>query len=441
MTEAKKKEIARRQIERRLQKRAGRRVGPGSESLRERDRQVSAMGGYLIGGQAKIAAKAPPTNKIDEKDFAVLRAEKAAKRGKGLQDEKMKPGKVMKAKEGKSVLGGANKPPKIKLTGLGSVLGGKGGPAGRDAKSYRKYLKGLAAATKFSGIRKPDKFEKFLPKPVLPKQAKKLGSSKFIQRRMQLGGGDALKAFKATRVGKIAAGVAAAALLAKAGLEKMYEKRTGKKPFTKREKKMGGGMMKKPMGYDKGGDAFLKRRMKLADFKKIGTYLPGRMKILVPAGVALGVAASKGADKMREKLKEMKKNKKMGGGMMMRRPMMANKGVMTLKDKQEKKLVQRLANAPKGGNRGRARDVVKGLGGYMGGGLTEATQKLKAQGKMGGGMMQRPMMAMGGGMMPGYKKGKSVMAKGCKLGRKKPTKMYTQEGECPSKESYRAQVD
>ena len=101
------------------------------------------------------------------------------------------------------------------------------------------------------------------------------------------------------------------ALLAKAGLEKLYEKRTGKKPFTKRP------------------------------------------------------------------------DKKMGGGMMMKKPMM------------------------------------------MGGGLTEATQKLKAQGKMGGGMMQRPMMAMGGGMMPGYKKGKSVMAKGCKLGRKKPTKMYT----------------
>ena len=50
----------------------------------------------------------------------------------------------------------------------------------------------------------------------------------------------------------------------------------------------------------------------------------------------------------------------------------------------------------------------------MGGGLAAATERLKAQGKMGGGMM----------MMPGYKKGKSVMAKGCKLGRKKPTKMY-----------------
>ena len=44
----------------------------------------------LTGGQAKIAAKAPPTNKIDEKDFAVLRAEKAKGRGKGLQDEKIK---------------------------------------------------------------------------------------------------------------------------------------------------------------------------------------------------------------------------------------------------------------------------------------------------------------------------------------------------------------
>ena len=96
------------------------------------------------------------------------------------------------------------------------------------------------------------------------------------------------------------------------------------KPYVK--KKMGGGMMKKPMSYDKGGDAFLKRRMKLGDLKSI---LPGRMKILVPAGIALGVAASKGADKIREKSKEMKKNKKMGGGMMMRpNPVGYKKGVL-----------------------------------------------------------------------------------------------------------------
>ena len=58
----------------------------------------------LTGGQSKIAKKAPPFNKIDEKDFEVLRAEKAKGRGKGLQDEKVKPGKVIKAKEGKLVI-------------------------------------------------------------------------------------------------------------------------------------------------------------------------------------------------------------------------------------------------------------------------------------------------------------------------------------------------
>ena len=186
----------------------------------------------LTGGQAKIAKKAPPFNKINEKDFAVLREEKAKGRGQGLQDEKMKPGKIMKADKG----------------GMGEATG------------YKKYLKGLKNIKDKTDLKK----------------------SKFIQRRMTLAGREALKAAKATKIGKIAAGVAGAALLAKAGLEKMYEKRTGKKPFTKRPEK-----------------------------------------------------------------------------------------------------------------------------------------------KMGGGMMQRPMMAMGGGMMPGYKKGKSVMAKGCKLGRKKPTKMYT----------------
>lgn len=50
--------------------------------------------------QKKLAAKAPPPNKLDEKDFVVLREEKAKGRGMGLQDEKVKPGKVMKANLG-----------------------------------------------------------------------------------------------------------------------------------------------------------------------------------------------------------------------------------------------------------------------------------------------------------------------------------------------------
>ena len=145
--------------------------------------------------QKKIAAKASPRNKIDGKDFAVLKAEKAKGRGMGLQDEKMKPGKIMRAQ-----------------------IGGMG-----KATNYKKYLSALKEATKKPKIR-----------AVIDPIA---------------------KAAKATKYGKIAAGVAGAALLAKTGLEKLYEKRTGKKPFTKRpDKKMGGGMMMRPrpMGYDQG---------------------------------------------------------------------------------------------------------------------------------------------------------------------------------------------
>ena len=303
---------------------------------------------YLTGGQAKLDKN--KNNKIDAEDFKILRSEKAKGRGMGLQDEKMKPGKVkpVKAVLGLAAMGllGAKmlkgrKKKAMKMAGKGSagmgavgsgVLSGKGigdviqralrkqskggvmkARMGK-ATDYQKYLKGLKK------IRK----ETYMDKAV--KKQKEI-SSEFLKRRKQLAGG-ALKAAKATRIGKIAAGVAGAALLGKAALEKAYEKRTGKKPFTKRpDKKMGGGMMKKPMMAKKG------------------------KAVMIVIG--------------------MKPKKKMGGGLM------------------------------------------------------SATQKLKAQGKMGGGMMQRPMMAMGGSMMPGYKKGKSVMAKGCKLGRKKTTKMYT----------------
>ena len=70
------------------------------------------MGGmfYSKGGgadmstkQKAMAAKAPPPNVLNGKDLAVLRAEKAKGRGMGLQDEKLKPGKVKKAFMGLAV--------------------------------------------------------------------------------------------------------------------------------------------------------------------------------------------------------------------------------------------------------------------------------------------------------------------------------------------------
>ena len=229
---------------------------PGSFAYQQ---QQTLKPGYkvapmLTGGQAKIAAKAPPTNKIDGKDFAVLRAEKAKGRGMGLQDEKMKPGKIMKADKGKMIKGDSTKP-----------------------------------------INPMDK-----------------GMKKRMAER-------ALRAARATTIGKIALGVAAVGLGAKE-----YLKRRSRK---KRER-----------------DA-VRRLKEDAAVKKL----------------------QEGVGKVK---------KKMGGGMMMQRPM----------------------------------------GNYMGGGLTEATQRLKAQGKMGGGMMMRPNPV-------GMKAGKSVKVK-CKIGRNKPTKMY-----------------
>ena len=88
-------------------------VGIGANAKSEVFKNNKKMGGGMMryskgskgtvklsARQKVIAAKAPPPNKIDGKDFAVLKAEKAKGRGQGLQDEKMKPGKIMKADKG-----------------------------------------------------------------------------------------------------------------------------------------------------------------------------------------------------------------------------------------------------------------------------------------------------------------------------------------------------
>jgi hypothetical protein len=57
----------------------------------------------LSAKQKKIASKAGDPNKIEAKDFAVLKAEKAKGRGMGLQDEQLPPGKMVAAKKGKMI--------------------------------------------------------------------------------------------------------------------------------------------------------------------------------------------------------------------------------------------------------------------------------------------------------------------------------------------------
>tara|TARA_Y100001972_G_scaffold86840_1_gene106242 strand:+ start:1419 stop:2333 length:915 start_codon:yes stop_codon:yes gene_type:complete len=100
---------------------------------------------YLSGGQAKLDKN--KNNKIDAEDFKILRAEKAKGRGMGLQDEKLKPGKVKKAALGALALGfGAKKifdkikgkKKSVKMPGMSGIM-----PGETVADLYKKKMKGM----------------------------------------------------------------------------------------------------------------------------------------------------------------------------------------------------------------------------------------------------------------------------------------------------------
>jgi len=104
---------------------------------------------YLTGGQAKLDKN--KNNKIDAQDFAILRKEKAKGRGKGLQDEKMKPGKVkpVKAVLGLAAMGvlGAKflKDKKKKASKMPGAAGAGIMPGETVAELYKKKMQGKAA--------------------------------------------------------------------------------------------------------------------------------------------------------------------------------------------------------------------------------------------------------------------------------------------------------
>ena len=195
--------------------------------------------------QKKLAAKAPPPNKIDEKDFAVLRAEKAKGRGMGLQDEKVQPGKVMKAKRGKL---GEAKDYKKYLKGLkkatSEVRGAKlNSPAYNittyDQKSYeRAGGKGKAVFKDYKGLGIKNEDQYF----------KEKNASKFMKRRKKLAGAKSLIG----KGGRIGAAIAALGI-AGAGAAKLGQT-LGRKMSEKKNKKMGGGMIAQSQrpGYSKG---------------------------------------------------------------------------------------------------------------------------------------------------------------------------------------------
>ena len=273
----------------------------------------------LKGNQKKLDKN--NNNRIDAQDFKILKAEKAKGRGMGLQDESVKPGKVMKAKEGK--------------------LG--------EAKDYKKYLEGLKEATKSS-------------------KAKRVGEA-------------AVKAAKATRLGKIVLPIAAAGVAAQQYLKsKLSSKEDRNKKMLRdyREQKKPGVPSQKTQDINKA--------LNRLNSKKMGG---GMMKYTKGGGADTGTAGER-----RSKLMTAIDSFKRRIDVRKRRP-------KYIKPPERKPMI------PAGVGKIAESLTATGIGKQMG---------RKAMGKMGGGMI-------GASQMPKYSKGTMIMARGCKLGRKKATKI------------------
>ena len=161
--------------------------------------------------------------------FDASRIAKKAGGGMGLQDEKIKPGKVMKANKGRFS--------KIPLAGKATSVGSttmKGMKFSDKAKMVDagKINKATGKFTSMEALRESIGYR--------PGES----TDNFNKRRMALAA--AKKAAKASTFGKIALGIGAAGVAAQQYLKSKMNKKKDVK------KKMGGGMMQKPMGYKSG---------------------------------------------------------------------------------------------------------------------------------------------------------------------------------------------
>jgi len=351
----------------------------------------------------------------------VLRAEKAKGRGMGLQDEKVQPGKVMKAKRGKFLRSDPTKPissvkPLGKLGGAGSMKVSKAHSSvlGKiSANKLREMVKtGMNPDLKGDpNIKRGSQKTSMEAKSTLDKVNKK-NSSEFLKRRKELGA--AGKALSATRLGKIALGVGAAGIAATQYLRSKIKKkedknkktlrdfRSQKKPgvpsektktinsaLNKLNKKMGGGMMKRPMGYKTGVFASKEDRKKAEKNIKQARSKEG-LRSFLSSGNKINQPMRKERYMEGRKARHSAFKKKLGRTAA---GIASSLNPVTTAARVIGKVM---------GKGSKKRDFQKGDYGDI---------SVK---KMGGGMMNKPM---------GYKSGKSIKVK-CKLGRNKPTKMY-----------------
>jgi len=306
--------------------------------------------------QKKLAAKAPPPNKIDAKDFAVLRAEKAKGRGMGLQDEKVKPGKVMKARVGKSI--------KVK-----------------DDSSFSKKME--------------------------------LQEKGVINKKTGAGRERITKAVKATSLGRklllpVAAGVAVS----------QYLKSKMKKKKDEPKKKMGGGMMQKPMGYKEG-------RSIITRGGGVDSSIIGRLRDAGPfKRIPLG--KSRLTDEDRKNLRNaMQKRSSRKAALDTAKRVTRTVASVASPVTAAASAAYKLAKKMKDKDRLTDRDIdkAKSLVGRSGSKNRPVIKDHSSRNPN----PKTPKM-MGGGMIapsqrPGYSKGTMIKARGCKLGRTRPTKI------------------
>jgi hypothetical protein len=431
-------------------------MGPEKFKQLMKDKKPKTMKeGGLSAGQKKIAAKAPPPDKIDAKDFAVLKKEKAKGRGMGLQDESIKPGKVQKAFLGKMIKGagksigrlfGAKKsatatPGTVTMSKSG--IGGEGGmlpqllqkaiddeiikPASKGRMMKAKYGKMMKARY---GKTVKTELKADPTKPISSVQPSTTLPKDFLGKRKALGG---VRASLGMLKGPAKAGaILGAALTVPVGkmLKKIQDKRKAKNRDEGKVKKMAGGMAKK---YSKGGDL---RAEYIHSQTKKNRKVTGEGYFTERSATRreeYGAAKDRYPNKM-DRRKQMLKNlsrvlnptmgvvkgtidalnapttrKYSVGGGMMNKPMGYSSGSKLMD------FIKSGSYTDKYGTKTNVDKAIKKIN------LSPkdkdlATMKPASDKKMmGGGMMQRPM---------GYKSGTMVKARGCKLGRTRPTKMY-----------------
>ena len=285
-------------------------------------------------------------------------------------------------------------------------------------------LKGVNKRKKFKTMDEMRKAKGFKPGET---------AAQFNKRRMALAG--AKEAAKATKIGKIVAPIALAGVAATQYL---------KSKMKKKEKKMGGGMMKR---YSKGGGADMgiqkdkdrlterdiknaKRAIQSAKAKRAAQgFLPsdpmpkkmggGMMKkpMGYVAGGGLGMSPQKRRPQAIARTRRTTPKKK---DLEARAYEAGRDNVFSNFRKAIPKAEKQYASIPSGMKKNKETDadikmnLLKSNRKDPFKEFKDSRREVFATERMGGGMMNKPM---------GYKAGKSVKVK-CKLGRNKPTKMY-----------------